>query len=170
MDRIRKVGIDFADGLVDLWIKTFAQAYEGVHTPENIQHYCSANFTLDRARADLSDDRTQCCVFFRGDRPTGFYILKDHDCPIALEGESAELKQIYIVADEYGSGAGRSLLQDALGAVRSSKRAWMWLSVSDLNHRARSFYEKNDFRPLGSGPVFDVGTDRLTSTIMARRA
>lgn len=169
MTSIRTVGIEFADQLVGLWVDTFMQAYDGVHTPENIRAYCAANFTAERAKADLADARTRCCAVFRDGRPTGFYVLKDHDCPVALEGGSAELKQIYVLAEEYGSGAGRALFRDALDAVSGFGRAWMWLSVSDLNQRAQAFYDKNDFEPLGPGPVFDVGTDRLTSTIMARR-
>ena len=49
MFEIRQVGIEYAKKLVDLYINTFIQAYEGVHSPDNINIYCETTFTLDNA-------------------------------------------------------------------------------------------------------------------------
>jgi len=82
-----------ANALSKLLVLTFEEAYEGVHSPENIRAYCDSNYSA---------------------------------------GEVSEV------------------LQDA-GA------SWMWLVVSDLNHRAQSFYRKRGFQPLGNGPELIVG-------------
>jgi hypothetical protein len=66
------------------------------------------------------------------------------------------------VALDGRAAAGDNGVADAAGG------SWIWQSVSDRNRRAQSFYRKLAFEPLGAGPVLDVGSDRLTSTIMAR--
>lgn len=169
MTEIRRVGPDFAPRLEALWTTTFEQAYREEHSAEDIRAYCAANYTVDTAEAALADPNAVCKVAFEDDgAAVGYYLLKHHDCPAPLAGGSSELKQIYILARAYGSGVGRSLFDDAVDCVRDAGRSWMWLSVSDRNLRAQAFYRKLAFERLGPGPVFDVGTDRLTSTMMAR--
>ena len=67
------------------------------------------------------------------------------------------------------SGLGKTLFEVACDTVRSAGHQWMWLCVSDINERAKAFYKKHAFEPVGPGPVFEVGSDRLTSTVMALR-
>ena len=97
------------------------------------------------------------------------HLVKHNECPVPLNGGASELKQIYVLASEYGSGVGKLLFNDALQCMQDAGATWIWLSVSDLNQRAQSFYRKLAFKPLGIGPVFEVGSDRLTSTIMGRK-
>lgn len=167
MFEIQTVGPEFAARLVKLWIETFKQAYDDVHSAEDIAAYCEVNFTLEAASAELSSDETICCVGSRGFDPTGFYIVKHHNCPIPLDSKSSELKQIYVLAAEYGTGLGRSLYDHALKNVRSVRGNWVWLSVSDINYRAQAFYKKLGFERLGAGPIFEVGSERLPSSILA---
>ncbi len=163
---IRSVNFESAEQLLYLWRETFKQAYEEVHTPENIQAYCANNFTLDAAVEVLSDDKTVCCIAYQDDRPSGYYIVKHHNCPIELKQSASELKQIYILASQYGLGVGRAVFKHASSLVQDAGYEGIWLCVSDINYRAQSFYKKLNFTPVGPGPVFDVGTDRLSSTVM----
>ena len=87
--------------------------------------------------------------------------------PAMVDGEAIELKQIYVLASEFGTGLGKRLLDEVFRCARRKKKSWVWLSVSDLNTRARSFYRKNGFRALGAAPVLEVGSDRLPATVMA---
>lgn len=169
MYRLNPATLDDADTLSALWVETFTQAYDGVHSPENLEAYCRANFTLEKARAALLDPYTTCFISSRDATPIGFYLLKQAPCPHPLSGPSAELKQIYILASEYGKGLGAQLFAHAMEtlAVQSTDR--VWLSVSDINHRALAFYKKLGFEAMGAGPTFEVGSDRLTSTVLVRR-
>ena len=166
MIEVRRVDEAFSHSLAELWATTFKQAYDATHSTENIRAYCSSNYTVDAARATLSDPRVVCKVAFKSSTAIGFYVVKHHACPVPLDGASSELKQIYLMAPAYGSGVGRMLLNDASDVIRKAGRSWMWLAVSDRNVRAQSFYRKFAFQPLGCGPVFEVGSDRLTSTLM----
>ena len=168
MLRICVVDIEYADDLAALWALTFKQAYRSVHSEANLQSYCDVNFTLDAARKSLSDPKVQCTVAFREEAAVGYSLLNHRPCPIPVDAESSELKQIYIVESEYGSGLGKYLFDGAVKKARAFGSACIWLSVSDFNHRAPAFYRKLAFNSLGDGPTFEVGSDRLTSTIMAR--
>ncbi len=154
--------------LASLWSRTFIQAYRTVHTRKNIDVYCRHNFTHEQAQAALSDPSIHCVISTQDGQPCGFYTLKDTPCPHSLDGTSAELKQIYILSSEYGAGLGRLLFEDAMKALTARSIEWMWLSVSDKNTRAQAFYDKLNFKTIGTGPRFEVGTDRLTSTVLAK--
>jgi ribosomal protein S18 acetylase RimI-like enzyme len=88
---------------------------------------------------------------------------------VPRDGKSSELKQIYVLASEYGTGLGRSLYEHAIDTVRAAGSAWVWLNVSDINYRAQAFYSKLGFQKLGVGPVFQVGSERLASSLLARK-
>lgn len=166
---LEQVDVGFASELSALWWETFADAYRDEHAPEDIEAYCDANFSVSTAKRMLEDPATVCKVAQENANNVGYYLLIHTDCPVSLGGEASELKQIYLRSAAYGTGLGHRLLSDAAETIEDAGRSWVWLSVSDRNHRARSFYERHDFGPVGAGPVFEVGRDRLTSTMMARR-
>ena len=166
MFRFQRVHSEWSHELVRLWVETFTQAYKDMHSPENIQAYCAKHYSIEAAIDVLSHDENICLVAYKEAHPVGFYILKHHRCPLKLDGESSELKQIYIFSREYGSGLGASLLEHAFEVARHAGRTWLWLCVSDTNHRAQSFYKKFGFNAIGPGPTLEVGTDRLASTLL----
>lgn len=165
-DHIARIDSRFAPELVGLWKQTFKQAYSDVHSADNIEQYCAATFKMANALAALSDKNIVCSFYRRDEKPIGFYILDHHDCPVPLTGKSSELKQIYILADAYGSGVGRAMFEDFCNVVRSVKESGFgWLlpiSTIVLNHSTIRLA----FIKLG-GLIFAVGTDHLKSTIMA---
>lgn len=150
-------------------METFRQAYENVHTPENIDTYCAENFTVEQAKTQLYQKQIMCKIAYKDQSPVGFYTLNFKACPFSLGGSSAELKQIYILKREFGTGLGRELFDDAVDTFKVQNIEWMWLSVSDWNTRAQDFYKKLEFEKLGCGPTFEVGTDRLPSSILGKR-
>ena len=152
--------------LRELWATTFAAAYNDVHRPENIADYCETNFTLQAAQSTLSDAQTLCKLAGSETAPLGFYVLKRADCPTGAPSPAFELKQIYLMAEAYGTGLGKALFDDAVREAKNRDANSLWLSVSDKNHRAQRFYEKLGFVPSGRGPDFHVGTDLLTSQIL----
>ncbi|MBE7384775.1 MAG: GNAT family N-acetyltransferase [Leptolyngbya sp. SIO1E4] len=154
------------DTLVHLWAETFTQAYDTIHSPENIRAYCAKNYSKKDAIAVLSSNQFDCTLAYRENLPVGYYILKHQPCPTQLDGDSYELKQIYILSSEYGTGLGRTLFKHAFEVTRQANCRWIWLCVSDSNYRAQKFYKKLKFEPIAPGPFLEVGTDKLASTIM----
>ena len=169
MLELQQAGIADTDELVRLWIETFIAAYTDVHSPENLQAYCAEHYTPAVAANVLSDEQIVCMIARRQGKPKGLYVLKHHPCPIALEDPASELKQLYILASEYGTGLGRALFDHAAQTARDAAKQWLWLCVSDINYRAQAFYQKVGMEPKGVGPTLYAGTDRLSSTVMACR-
>jgi GNAT superfamily N-acetyltransferase len=73
---------------------------------------------------------------------------RDDDSP-----RPRELNGIYVLASEYGSGAGQLLLDAAVG----SSGAYLW--IADNNPRAFAFYTRNGFVPDGA-----TGSHELAGT------
>lgn len=153
--------------LTELQALAFKQAYSDGHSPEDIEAYCLAHYTTEFAKIDLASQNTVCCVGLLDSEPTGYYIVKHHAPPVAPDLKSSELKQIYVLSSAYSSGLGRALYEHALATIRSTGNKWVWLCVSDTNNRAKAFYKKLGFTLIGTGPVFEVGKDRLSSSILA---
>ena len=156
-----------ADELSRLLSTTFEEAYKDVHSSENIHAYCESNYSVREVRATLQDASVVCKVVYRNCKAVGFFLIKHHNCPILVNGASSELKQIYVLSSEYGRDTGKLLFDDAICCTKNANSSWIWLIVSDYNQRAQSFYRKWQFEPLGAGPELIVGTDRLSSTVMA---
>ncbi|MEM1254988.1 MAG: GNAT family N-acetyltransferase [Cyanobacteria bacterium P01_H01_bin.21] len=166
MYTVKKVGIESSEQLLYLWTETFKQAYQDIHSPENLHAYCIKNYSKENALAVLSSNQFNCTVAYNKKQPVGYYLLNYQPCPTPLDGASSELKQIYILANEYGKGLGKLLFKHAVNTIQQLGYQWLWLCVSDSNYRAQQFYKKLAFEPLAPGPIIDVGTDRLASTIM----
>ncbi|MEO1210671.1 MAG: GNAT family N-acetyltransferase [Cyanobacteria bacterium J06638_20] len=169
MYALRKVGVESADILVNLWAETFTQAYSDIHSLENIRAYCDQNYSAEDATTILSSDQFDCIIAYREEVPVGYYLLKYQPCPTQLDGASSELKQIYILASEYGTGLGRMLAEHAFDIARKADSQWIWLCVANFNYRAQKFYKKLNFEPVAPGPILVVGTNELSSTIMTLR-
>ena len=166
---LREIDTTFASELTRLWVRTFTEAYSKEHTSENIQLYCETHFTEPLAVAALAAPQTRCKVAFRNSIPIGFTLIRHHNAPYPLPGTASELKQIYVLSNEFGTGIGETLLRDAMSAITSAGRNWIWLLVSNKNLRAIAFYKKYQFRCLGPGKTIEVGSDTLSSSILARR-
>ncbi len=164
--KIERIGADRATQLADLQTVTFKQAYSDVHSLEDIETYCRAHFTPEIAGIDLSSEETVCCVGLLDSEPSGYYMVKHQACPIAIGSESSELKQLYVLRSAYGGGLGRYLYEHALATIRSTGHLLAWLCVSDINYRAQAFYDKQGFAKLGTGPVLEVGKEKLASSIL----
>ncbi|WP_375201459.1 GNAT family N-acetyltransferase [Hyphococcus sp.] len=169
MHTIRAATLSDADTLADLWASTFRDAYHHLHTPEDIDAYCAANYTREAAEKVLSSDEYDCSLAFSDNKPSGLLVINWTPSPHDPDGASAELKQIYISASVYGTGLGKALFKYALETLANRDIVWMWLAVSDKNPRAKAFYEKTGFDYQGAGPDLHVGKDVLTSSILARK-
>ncbi|MEH6454443.1 MAG: GNAT family N-acetyltransferase [Psychromonas sp.] len=167
MLKLESVDVHCSELLASLSTETFMQAYEGVHNACSLEVYCRDNYSIDCIELLLSQLNVEAVVAFKENKPTGFFVLKHHDCPIELVGECTELKQIYVLSAYFGAGLGEHLFNDVIEKTLANKSKWLWLCVSDINYRAQSFYNKLGFVKIGVGPNLKVGEDVLSSSILA---
>lgn len=163
---IRQVNENSAAELSELCATSFADAYQGVNSDADIKAYCAKNYSIATIEANLSNPDVIYMVAYRKSKAVGFFMIQNQDCPITLDGNVVELRQVYVLASEFGTGLGKQLLDEVIRCARRLNKNWIWLSVSDLNTRAKFFYGKHDFEPFGAAPVLEVGDDRLPATVM----
>lgn len=166
MIEIRQVDVSSATELSELCKTSFFDAYKDVHSTEDISAYCEKNYSIPKIIANLSDPDVTYKMSYREGLAVGFLMLQNQVCPVKLDGNVVELKQIYVRASEFGTGLGEQLLTEVLRHARHYNKKWIWLCVSDLNTRAQSFYLKHGFKPVGVAPVLEVGNDRLPASVM----
>jgi len=163
----RQVDENSAAELSELCAISFADAYHGVNSEADIKAYCEKNYSIRILKANLTNPDVIYKVSYRDGKAVGFFMIQNQDCPVELDGNVVGLKQIYVLASEFGTGLGKQLLDEVIRCASQLDKKWIWLSVSDLNTRAQSFYLKHGFEPIGAAPVLAVGNDRLPATVMA---
>ncbi len=166
MNEIEQIGRDHAYKLAKLQADTFRQAYSDVHSLDDIEVYCLANYTPELAEHELADKETICCFGLLNSVLSGYYILKHRDPPIPVGFSAVGLKQIYVLSSAYGSGLAQALYEHALDYAQTLESEGLWLCVSDINHRAKAFYDRLEFKSVGEGPILKVGSDHLPSSIL----
>jgi ribosomal protein S18 acetylase RimI-like enzyme len=162
---IHQVGKSSAIELSELCATTFADAYHDVDSAADIKAYCETNYAIEKVKTNLSNPDVIYKIAYRENKAVGFFMIQNQDCPNELDGNAVELKQIYVMAGEFGSGLGKQLLDEAIQCA-TKKNKWLWLSVSNKNTRAQAFYLKHGFESFGAAPVLEVGNGRLPATVM----
>jgi GNAT superfamily N-acetyltransferase len=138
-----------ADGVAQVWVRSWQEAYRDLLTPEEI-----AERTVEMRRAHwtdaFSEERTSLWVAEVDDRIVGFLIARpspDEDLDAARMGEVSAL---YLVAAAHGRGVGAGLMERALDDLRAAGFGDVALWVLDGNSPAIGFYEH-------TGWAFDGG-------------
>ena len=167
MFTLKKIDSTEAELLSKLCTETYMQAYKGVHEQHGMDSYCHNHYGISLIESLLSADDTEVVVAYQGAEPAGFYVIKHHPCPVVLTGQSTELKKIYVLSEYFGNGLGHELFNSAVNHAQNNNSKWLWLCVSDINYRAKAFYEKTGFSKVGQGPDLIIGKDTLSSSIMA---
>lgn len=75
---------------------------------------------------------------------------KDPDVVAALTTRpTAELSKCYVMPGQHGAGVASALMASTLEAARAGGAAAVWLGVNEENARAKAFYAKSGFTPVG---------------------
>ncbi|MBN4926403.1 GNAT family N-acetyltransferase [Hoyosella rhizosphaerae] len=85
----------------------------------------------------------------------------------ADERTSAALSKFYLLPNQHGTGRATELMTHTLTAAAVADVRQVWLGVNQLNHRARSFYLRHQFVPIGAR-TFPVG-DSLEHDFLLQR-
>jgi ribosomal protein S18 acetylase RimI-like enzyme len=101
----------------------------------------------------------------------GYAKLKLHS-PLGLDPaktpeDRLEVERLYVAEDWIGTGLGASLMRRAIEEARQHKCRAVVLGVWEQNERARVFYQRFGFRPIGEH-TFTIGTDVQTDLILRK--
>ncbi len=169
MLEIHDAGSESAAELSALCARSFAEAYRGMIGERDIAAYCEKHYSRAAIEAALADPDVIYTLAYRDGEAVGFARIQPRACPEIPDPGGIELKQIYLLASEFGQGTGKRLLGAVFHRARKLNFNLIWLSVADSNSRARSFYRKNGFEALAAAPKLEVGSERLPATLMSIR-
>ena len=167
---IRQATPEDAKLLTDLAYTTFwdAFAHHPKNAPDDLNHYMRQAFNQEQITAELADARN---IFLLADidgEVVGYAkIIIDNIEPGITAERPIELSRLYSHQKHLGQGVGQTLMDACFERARAEDRDVMWLGVWEYNPRAQRFYEKNEFRIVGSH-VFLLGKDAQTDLLMQK--
>ena len=94
---------------------------------------------------------------FKDGAMIGYAKLGPPHLPFTPTSAAAELHQLYVLAAWHGAGVAAALIEWVITSARARGADELFLSVFTDNHRARRFYERHGFEPVGTY-AFMVGT------------
>ena len=154
--------------LTDLSYTTFwdAFAHHPKNAPDDLAHYMRQAFNIDQIAAELADPASIFLIGEIDDKPAGYakLIIGSIEPEITAE-RPVELSRLYSHQEYIGKGVGQNLMDACFDRAREDGYDVMWLGVWEYNPRARRFYEKNGFHPVGKH-TFQLGADAQTDLLM----
>jgi ribosomal protein S18 acetylase RimI-like enzyme len=166
---IRPAGPADARALSILAAEAFTDTFGPDNTPSDMATYLGAAFDEAIQRAEIDDPRNTILLAERGGGLVGYAMLREGGAPEAVGDDDAiEIVRLYSFTRWIGTGVGAALMQRCLDEAAARGRHTIWLGVWERNARAIAFYRRWSFIDVGSHP-FQLGTDRQTDRVMARR-
>lgn len=165
---IRQADLTEVEALTALAARTFYDAFAATNTPENMQLYMSAAFTVEQIAAELRDPLSTFWLAELNGQLVGYAKLVRGEVPECVPKTPAiELSRLYIDQHVLGAGVGAALLQTCFDFARQEDFAAMFLGVWEHNPRAQAFYRKWGFERVGEH-LFQMGDDAQTDWWMYR--
>jgi ribosomal protein S18 acetylase RimI-like enzyme len=143
--------------------ETFGHLYPVEDLNQHLQEKCSVEFfEQSLAQGDF------VLLAYDGDQIVGYCKAGDVTLPIAHPPHKAqEIHRLYVRKEYHSRGLGQELLTRALHSKRLKEAPLVYLSVWEENDKAKSFYYKNGFLPVGRY-LYPVGNQQDQEMILVR--
>lgn len=166
MVSVRVADLGDAAVLAELGRRTFHETFAADNTPEDMAAYTAEAFTVGRIAAEIGEPGAVYLMAETSQTAIGFARLAPEPPPACVTGPApVRLVKLYVSADAIGSGVGAALMRAGIGWARNSGHESLWLGVWEHNLRARAFYERWGFAPVGT-ETFRLGSDDQTDVLM----
>jgi GNAT superfamily N-acetyltransferase len=132
------------------------RAYAGI-VPDDVLAAIDVDQRARRYGRRMAEDRTHDTLVATDDgRIVGYVHFGPYRDGEDLDPSVGEVAAIYVDPKDWGTGAGRLLMDAALAALAARGCAEVRLWVLEANHPARGFYGHLGFRPDGGRSTFPV--------------
>ena len=155
---------DDATTLAAIGAQSFTETFGHLYSAENLNAFL-ANHSEASWRGELSDPRYLVRLGESEGQAVAYAKLGPPSLPFEVEEPTIELRQFYVLGPWQGAGIAAELMDWVLAEARASGAEAIFLSVFVDNHRARRFYERYGFEPVGRYP-FMVGSHADEDIIM----
>lgn len=162
----RDAGPDDAATLGAIGRQSFVETFGHLYSPENLAAFLE-NHAEENWRRELSDPRYAVRLGFVDGANAAYIKLGPPSLPFTPPRDSIELRQFYILKPWQGAGLAPAMMDWVFAEARLRGAREVYLSVFTENHRARRFYDKQGFEPVGRYD-FMVGTHADEDIVMRR--
>lgn len=152
----RDAGAADAEALTAFFRRVFTATFAHLYSPENLDAFLTGR-TAPKIGRELADPAFALRIAEDRGEIAGYIKLGPPSLPFEPRGCAIELRQLYIDAPYHGAGVARELTDWGIAEARRRSADELYLSVFVENHRARRFYARYGFEPVGRYD-FIVGT------------
>ena len=139
---------DDAEAVADLFTSSFSETFGHLYKADDLASFLET-VRAERFREEIGDEGSDFVLATDSGQLAGFVKLGPPQLPVETPPDTIELCQLYVLKDWHGAGIAPELMDRALDAARGRGARHMQLSVYVDNHRARRFYERYGFKPVG---------------------
>ena len=153
-----------AVALAKLGGDSFTQTFGHLYARADLMLFLD-NHTVPAWGAELDDPAFAVRIAEQDGAMIGYAKLGPPHLPFTPTSAAAELRQLYVLKPWQGAGVAAALIEWVIATARSQDADELYLSVFTDNHRARRFYERHGFEPVGTY-AFMVGTHADEDIVM----
>lgn len=164
--QIKKIGLSEIDQLQKIGRQTFHETFSESNSDENMKNYLENSFSNEKLTKELTDQNSEFYFATLDNEAIGYLKINFGESQTELKDEkSLEIERIYVLKAFHGKKVGQLLYDKAIQIAKDKKSDYIWLGVWEKNHRAISFYRKNDFTEFDKH-IFKLGNDEQTDLMM----
>jgi ribosomal protein S18 acetylase RimI-like enzyme len=157
-----------AEAVADMFAASFTDTFGHMYDPEDLADFLG-KANAGTFRGQIDDPRYAFRLAFDSGRLVGFVKLGPPQLPIEpMAPDTIDLDQLYVLKDWHGRGIAAALMDWAMTTAGQRRARHVDLSVFVDNHRARRFYDRYGFEPVGRYD-FMVGSHADEDIIMRKR-
>jgi ribosomal protein S18 acetylase RimI-like enzyme len=146
---------------------TFCDTFAHLYRPEDLDAFLSS-FGVADWEAQLRDPAYAFRIAEVDGEAAGYIKLGPLKLPIEPQGAAILLDQLYVMKEHHGAGLAQGLMAWGLDEAAKRGAEEIYLTVFVDNHRARGFYDRYGFEPVGRYD-FMVGSHADEDLIMRKR-
>ena len=157
-----------ADGaaLDRLFDTVFCETFGHLYRAEDLEAFLTS-YGVNEWERDLADPAYAFQVAEADGEIAGYVKLGPLEIPVESSRPGLLLDQIYVASEHHGAGIASALLDWTLSEARRRGAEELYLTVFIDNHRARRFYDRYAFEPVGRYD-FMVGSQADHDIIMRK--
>jgi diamine N-acetyltransferase len=146
---------------------SFCDTFAHLYRAEDLSAFLSS-FGVSEWEAQLRDPAHAVHIAEVDAEPVGYVKLGPLKLPVEADRPSILLDQLYILKEHHGVGIAHALMDWALAEATKRGAEEIYLTVYVDNRRARRFYDRYGFEPVGRYD-FMVGNHADEDVIMRKR-
>lgn len=164
--KMRRLTLKDVPALSFIAKQTFYDTFTGTCTEADMQYFLNTFYNETVLAEEVNNSNYQYYFAEVADEVVGYILFAPTttNFEILQQGNTMELKRLYVAAPHHGTGVAQKMMQFLIDAANTHGYKHIILGVWEHNIRAQKFYSKFGFQrtpythdfPIGNTPQTDV--------------